>query len=469
MLNRTWYDGPASLMSFDSSAYAVFLALVLAVYWRLGHERQNWFLTLASLFFYGWWDWRFLALLGAAILIDYELSRRIARGENENARKGFLLASVALNLTVLGFFKYFNFFSESLLSAVKTLGFDPGWTFVRVLLPIGVSFYTFEAIAYMVDVYRRRMPPARSLRDYALFITFFPHLIAGPIMRPRAFLPQCEKPRVFRRRRFVNGLDLIAWGMVKKLFIADGIAYYADRLFALHEPSTLLVAVAGIGFWLQILADFSGYTDIARGSAKLLGFELARNFRAPYLARSIGEFWRRWHISLSSWIRDYVYIPLGGSRVSRGRWIVNVLVTWTLCGLWHGAAWKFLLWGFYHGALIVAERGRRAGGIVATNALIIAGWILFRTPSLDRLASYVSVEALVRSPYDAQVALILMAVFTFYSLPWIAKALWDRRRATLRLTPAQKREARGLWYAAASVLLLLFAKLHSSAFIYFEF
>jgi len=456
-------------LSFDTLAYAVFLAATVAVYWRLDRARQNLFLTAASLLFYGWWDMRFLALLGATICVDYALSLRLARERSERGRKLCLLASLALNLTVLGFFKYFNFFADTLVAGLASLGFTPGWTFIRVLLPIGVSFYTFESIAYMVDVYRRRIPPARSLGDYALFISFFPHLIAGPIMRPGAFLPQCERDRPFRRRRFVNGLDLIVWGLVKKLFIADSAAYYVDRLFNLPQPSAMLIAVAGLGFWIQILADFSGYTDIARGSAKLLGFELSHNFFSPYRARSIAEFWRRWHVSLSSWIRDYVYIPLGGSRAGRARWVVNVLVTWTLCGLWHGAAWKFLAWGFYHGVLIIAERGRRSPGLVATNALVILGWIVFRAPSLDRLSSYAGMDALALSLYDAQVAFILLTVFLFYSLPWIVKIAWDRRRAALRLTTAQTWEVRSLWYAAASILLVLFAKLHSSAFIYFEF
>jgi len=462
-------------MSFDSLVYLIFLVLVTTVYWQLKRQQQNIFLVAASWIFYGWWDWRFLLLIIFTTSADYFLGHQIARADHPRRKRQYLVLSLVMNLAVLITFKYFNFFTESLRFGLDGLGIHLDFPALRILLPIGISFYTFESIAYVVSIYRREITPARSFMDYALFIAFFPHLIAGPIMRPKHFLPQIYLERRFKWRRFINGLDLIVRGLVKKMVIADCMGYYVDRLFALSHPSTLLILVGGLGFAIQILADFMGYTDIARGSAKVLGFELARNFYRPYLSTSITQFWRQWHVSLSSWIRDYVYIPLGGSQVSRGKYLINIFLTWFICGLWHGAAWKYAAWGLYHGMLIAAERlSAKAKGPMAlqrirTFILVVLGWIIFRAPSLRDVRSYFSLDSLISSRGDFRIAYVILCILLFYSLPWIVKILWDRYRPKIHLTKINRWEIRALSYAMSVTLIFLFGKLYSNAFIYFQF
>jgi D-alanyl-lipoteichoic acid acyltransferase DltB (MBOAT superfamily) len=383
-------------MLFDSPIYLISLSLVVLVYWRLGHKQQNNFLLLFSYFFYGWWDWRFLGLILISTLVDFYCANAIAASGSQRRRRALLAISVSMNLGFLGFFKYFNFFVDSAQVALHALGVDISPPVLKVILPPGISFYTFQAIAYMVDVYAGRLPATRSLRDYALFICLFPHLIAGPIQRPDHLLPQVQKERRYDPRTFTNGLMLIISGLFRKCVIADQCALLANGAFngAFGAPSITVLAIGSYAFAWQIYGDFSGYSNIARGSAQLLGFHFMVNFRQPYLALSLQDFWRRWHISLSTWLRDYLYIPLGGNRGGEARTYRNLLFTMLLGGLWHGANWTFVVWGALHGGGLALERalgftpGQQPSRLrrwilrLLVFHVVCLAWIFFRAGSL---------------------------------------------------------------------------------------
>jgi D-alanyl-lipoteichoic acid acyltransferase DltB (MBOAT superfamily) len=390
-------------MFFDTPIYIVFLTLTVLVYWRLSHRNQNRFLLAASYFFYGWWDWRFLTLILTSTVVDFFCARSIARSDDTLRRRSLLVLSLAVNLSFLGFFKYCNFFVDSFASVLTTLGVhNVDLPLLRIILPPGISFYTFQEVAYIVDVYHRKLKPVESLTDYALFISLFPHLIAGPIQRPSHLLPQVQQPREFQADRFFSGLMLILSGLFRKCVIADNCALLADAAFSGHLGGTSLpvLLIGGYAFAWQIYGDFSGYSDIARGSAQLMGFHFMVNFRQPYLARSLQEFWRRWHISLSTWLRDYLYIPLGGSRHGERKTYRNLMLTMLLGGLWHGANWTFVIWGGIHGAGLAIERWLRSifrwketspeDGEVWSGwparififHLVVLGWIFFRAQSV---------------------------------------------------------------------------------------
>jgi alginate O-acetyltransferase complex protein AlgI len=415
-------------MYFDSAAYVAFLTLVVLLYWRLGFRNQNLLLLGASYFFYGWWDWRFLFLMGASTLVDYFAARGIDASANPHRRRLLLCCSLALNFGFLGFFKYFNFFAESMTHLAASVGLGAVPVVVwKIVLPPAISFYTFQEVAYIVDVYKRRLRPADSLVDYALFVSLFPHLIAGPIQRPSHLLPQVQRPRTFEPRTVFDGMWLILEGLFRKVVIADNCALIANAAFSgnFGPPSTLTVLLGTYAFAWQIYGDFSGYSSIARGSAQLLGFHFMLNFRQPYLAESLQDFWRRWHISLSTWLRDYLYIPLGGNRRGKLRTYVNLLLTMLLGGLWHGANWTFVVWGGIHGAGLAIERlitgraeippartslARWLRRIVVFNVVCLA-WIFFREPSLH--ASIGALSGLLHwswQPVDA-VALEFLGVF----------------------------------------------------------
>ena len=346
-------------MFFDSIIYFIFLIAVVSLYWQLPHRKQNIALLIASYFFYGWWDWRFLLLMAGSTLVDFFLARKIEQSENSRQRKIMLVISLVMNFGFLGFFKYFNFFVDSFDSMLSTVGIHQlPIAVLRIILPPGISFYTFQEVAYIVDVYHRKLKAANSLIEYALFISLFPHLIAGPIQRPSHLLPQVQKPRAFDDSKFFDGLLLILSGLFRKCVIADNCALIANAAFGGNfGPPTLPVLLLGTyAFAWQIYGDFSGYSDIARGSAQLLGFHFMVNFRQPYLAQTLQDFWRRWHISLSTWLRDYLYIPLGGNRLGEKRTYFNLMMTMLLGGLWHGANWTFVVWGAIHGAVLAVER-----------------------------------------------------------------------------------------------------------------
>lgn len=393
-------------MLFDSTVYLVFLAAITLVYWRLPHHGQNWFLLVASYVFYGWWDYRFLGLMGLSTVVDYVVGQQIVASESARARRMLFIGSIVLNLSFLGFFKYFGFFVDSAIALAAAVGLSgiPDVVF-RVALPPAISFYTFQEIAYIVDVYHGRLKPATSLRDYALFVSLFPHLIAGPIQRPSHLLPQVEEPRSWQGDKAFDGVMLILEGLLRKVVVADNLALVANAAFSggLGPPSLATVLIGAYAFAGQIYGDFSGYSSMARGSAQLLGFHFMVNFRQPYLAQSLQDFWRRWHISLSTWLRDYLYIPLGGSRMGEARTYRNLLTTMLLGGLWHGANWTFVVWGFAHGAGLALERA--GGAALAADAgsfwsrwarrfvvfhVVCLAWVFFRAASVTEAVTALS-------------------------------------------------------------------------------
>ena len=390
-------------MLFNTLTYAVFLALVFVGAWSLCRHRlpRLLFLLGASYFFYAHWDYRFLPLIWGSSTADWWLAKKIDQSEDQKTRKRWLWGTVVLNLGVLGFFKYFNFGIDSANTFLRSLGIEGPEVTLRVALPVGISFFTFESMSYVIDVYRRELTPQKSYLEYLTFVAFFPHLVAGPIVRPRDLLPQLAGRARFSVSGCSEGLFLISVGLAKKIIIGDYLALnLIDRVF--DSPlmySSLEIYAAVLGYALQIYCDFSGYTDIAIGSALLLGIRFPLNFNSPYKARNIVDFWRRWHISLSTWLRDYLYIPLGGNRGSRGRTYFNLMATMVLGGLWHGAAWTFVAWGFLHG-----------------GALAVNKWVAeFR--SSRRLRQEISASAEVvtqQSPFARGLAHVLSVFVTFH-------------------------------------------------------
>src|SRR6266702_1060369 len=346
-------------MLFDSPAYFLFLIPVVLLYWRLNHRAQNIFLLLASYFFYGWWDWRFLALMIGSTTVDFLIAQKIAPSLLDANRKKWFIFSLVLNFSILGTFKYFNFFADSFSATLSAIVIhDISLPLIRIILPPGISFYTFQEVAYIVDVYKGRLEPAKSFVEYGLFVSLFPHLIAGPIQRPGHLLPQVQRDRTFDAERFFDGLMLIFSGLLRKCVVADNCALLANAAFGgqFGKPNLWVVLIGTYAFAWQVYGDFSGYSDIARGSAQLMGFHFMVNFRQPFLARRLQDFWRRWHISLSTWLRDYLYIPLGGSSGGKWKTSLNLLATMILAGLWHGANWTFVIFGAIHGVVLAAER-----------------------------------------------------------------------------------------------------------------
>jgi D-alanyl-lipoteichoic acid acyltransferase DltB (MBOAT superfamily) len=346
-------------MLFDSPAYFVFLIPIVLAYWFLNWRSQNIFLLLASYFFYGWWDWRFLALMIGSTMMDFLIAQKIAPSRSDPNRKSWFIFSLVLNFSILGIFKYFDFFADSFSGALGALGVhNIPLPLIRIILPPGISFYTFQEVAYIVDVYKGRLEPAKSYVDYGLFVSLFPHLIAGPIQRPGHLLPQVQKERSFDADRFFDGIMLIFTGLLRKCVVADNCALLANAAFGgqFGKPNFWTVLVGTYAFAWQVYGDFSGYSDIARGSAQLLGFHFMVNFRQPFLAHRLQDFWRRWHISLSTWLRDYLYIPLGGSAHGEWKTSRNLLTTMILAGLWHGANWTFVVFGAIHGVVLTVER-----------------------------------------------------------------------------------------------------------------
>mgnify|MGYP006283269815 FL=1 len=386
-------------MLFNSYVFPVFFLITYLLYRILPHRGQNLMLLVASYVFYGWWNWIFLSLIAISTVIDYVCGIGIHKAVSDRWRRGFLAVSMCGNLGMLGFFKYYDFFAQSLSDALSSVGFNPELLRLEILLPVGISFYTFQTMSYTIDIYRREMKPTRNFFDFALFVSFFPQLVAGPIERASRLLPQVTAKRSVTWEKTKSGLALIAFGYFKKLFVADNMAVIVNQIFEM-EPSNLNVWYVTLGayaFAFQIYGDFSGYSNIARGISRLLGFELMVNFRAPYLVKNPAMFWRHWHISLSSWLRDYLYISLGGNRLGKWRTKLNLFLTMVLGGLWHGAAWNFVWWGIYQGGLLMAFRSRAKKGEedaaqrhihltdvlkwIATFQLICLGWLIFRAES----------------------------------------------------------------------------------------
>lgn len=467
-------------MTFNSLQYAAFLGLVFVVYWRLGHRAQNWFLLGASYLFYGAWDWRFLSLIAASTLVDYAVARRLDATEDEGRRKALLWTSVVFNLGVLGVFKYFDFFADSLTGLLETLGLEVIAPTVDIVLPVGISFYTFQTISYTFDVYRRRIPAQHDLLDVAVYVAFFPQLVAGPIERATHFVPQVNRPRAFPTRdRIETGLALIALGLFKKVVIADTLARTVDTAFANPEAqSSLGMVLATYAFAFQIYADFSAYTDIARGSARLLGFELLENFAQPYLSRNIQVFWRTWHISLSNWLRDYLYVPLGGNRASPNRTTINLMLVMVLGGLWHGASWNFVIWGGLQGLFLGVHRAftrnrpgkpealpglRDLWAVLLTFNAVCLAWIFFRAETLgDALAVIQRIVALDVGGIDnLEWAYLGVAALVID----VAQRAWRNETFFLRW----RYELQGAVYGLIAVAVVVHSGQAPVDFIYFQF
>jgi alginate O-acetyltransferase complex protein AlgI len=473
---------------FNTLGFWLFLAAVLALYVPLPRRGQNVLLLLASYVFYACWDWRFLGLLLASSAADWTLGNLIAREPTREGARKWVAASVALNLLFLGFFKYFNFFVDSANVLLTALGVGPSDVYLRVVLPVGISFYTFQSISYIVDVYRGEIAPARDPVDFALFVAFFPHMVAGPIMRSRDLLPQMQNPRTLSWEGAFTGLHLAAWGLFKKVVVADNLAAIANPIFARQlgfGPGPM--HLGAIAFAFQIYCDFSGYTDIARGVARVMGFRLMENFDHPYFATCITDFWRRWHRSLSQWLRDYLYVPLGGSRHGTLSTYRNLFLTMLLGGLWHGAAWKFVLWGAYQGALLVLERalgGRRLVTdwfadrspraralwlvrVLVTFHFVCLGWILFRCESTGPLPlmvrSFLDVTGYFRMPAE-----LAWTAFAFIAPLLLVDALQYFRRDELVMLRVPV-PARAFLYATGLYVFILWGRFESNAFIYFQF
>ncbi|HUQ10644.1 MAG TPA: MBOAT family protein [Steroidobacteraceae bacterium] len=470
-------------MFFDSSTYLVFLAITVLVYWRLRHQSQNIFLLVASYFFYGWWDWRFLGLMALSTVLDYLVAKKIDASDNPRHRKLLLTFSLIFNFSVLGFFKYFNFFVDSFAKVAEAFGLQGvPHTFWTIILPPAISFYTFQEVAYIVDVYKKKLPACKSLTDYALFVSLFPHLIAGPIQQPSHLLPQVQKPRQWNSSTAFDGLLLIAEGLFRKIVIADNCALIANAAFAgnFGPPSLAVTMIGTYAFAFQIYGDFSGYSSIARGSAQLMGFHFMVNFRQPYLAQSLQDFWRRWHISLSSWLRDYLYIALGGNRKGTVRTYLNLLWTMLLGGLWHGANWTFVIWGFIHGAGLAVERfivggrnisdsrsfiGRWVRRVVIFHIVCVA-WIFFRATSLSEAFEQLGgLTTWTWGPYLTYAAQFLVV---YVGAMLVLDYCLERSKGEY-LGATRSPFARMVVALGFAVLIALFGATQSNAFIYFQF
>jgi alginate O-acetyltransferase complex protein AlgI len=476
-------------MIFHSLDFLAFFVIVVAVYWRLPHRAQNVCLLGASYVFYGWVHLWFLSLILASTVIDYAVARGIEAWPDR--RRALVVTSLVTNLGLLASFKYFGFFVDNVWAVLDVAGLAPPKPVLHLVLPVGISFYTFQTLSYTIDVYRGQLHARKSLVDVALFVAFFPQLVAGPIERASRLLPQVERPRTFSWPVARGALVLILWGFFKKLVIADNVGVIADKVFSVQAPAFEVLWAGVFAFGIQIYADFSAYTDIARGTARWLGFEIVRNFDHPYLATGPADFWRRWHISLSTWFRDYVYIPLGGSRGSGAATLRNVMITFLVSGFWHGASWNFVLWGAFHGVLLVGSRLVRGVEIVrgtwaralwpvrvvAMFVLVHVGWLLFRETDLSMLVRDLTLGPGGSTALDRRMGLYLFLLAACYSLPLYLHALWDTagHRLTARapwLTGQPQWRWVGIQAATCGLLfavLLVFRSRTSLDFIYFQF
>jgi alginate O-acetyltransferase complex protein AlgI len=451
------------------------------VYWRLRPRPQIVLLLVASYVFYGAWDYRFLSLLIISTLVDYGAGRGLARTDDPALRRLLLLLSVGTNLGILGFFKYFDFFIDSAQQSLDAIGLGTDPALLEIVLPVGISFYTFQTMSYTIDVYRRHLEPTDDLLTFAVYVAYFPQLVAGPIERAKRLLPQLERPRIRPDAdTLASGLSLILLGLLKKVVIGDVLANEVDRAFAGASTAGWVALVVGVyAFALQIYADFSGYTDIARGASRLMGIELMRNFEGPYLSRSITEFWRRWHISLSQWLRDYLYVPLGGNQRGTVATYRNLMITMLLGGLWHGASWVFVIWGGLHGVYLVGERlwrradptdtpleWRHVPAIIVTFQLVCFAWIFFRSPDLGTATDMIE-GILTLRPGEVHLDTVLLVLFFAAIVVTVDLA----QRLTGSHVPWMGWRPLPLGVAAggAAALVVLAAGATQVPFIYFQF
>ncbi len=480
-------------MLFNSIDFAIFLPVVFTIYWLLNtyHLRlQNGLILLASYCFYAWWDWRFLSLILISTLVDYWVGLKLDSEVQASKRRLLLWLSIVTNLGFLGFFKYFNFFQEQFIAAFSFFGQEIQGNSLHIILPVGISFYTFQTLSYTIDIYRNQLKPSKDILAFAAFVAFFPQLVAGPIERAKNLLPQFERRRFFVYSKAVDGLRQILWGLFKKIVIADNCAEYANLIFnnsADHSGATLFLGAVFFAF--QIYGDFSGYSDIAIGTARLFGFDLMKNFAFPYFSRDIAEFWRRWHISLSTWFRDYLYIPLGGSRVGKLRQVRNVFIIFVVSGFWHGANWTFVIWGSLHALyflpLMLTSNNRKNLDTVASNrflpsakellqmaitfGLTTLAWIFFRADNLihaltylnglfQDIASYFQIE----SYWEFKKILVIIGLFVVVE--------WLGREGEYAIESMNfSRPLRWLVYLMIGILIFTIGSFNKTEFIYFAF
>lgn len=434
-------------MLFNSIEFALFLPIVFILYWFLSNRNlklQNTLLLLSSYFFYGWWDWRFLILIVFSSFVDYFIGLQLSKTDNQEKRKLLLIISVVINLGFLGFFKYYNFFAQSFSEAFTLFGSHFETSRLNIILPVGISFYTFQTLSYTIDVYRKKLEPSRDIISFFTFVSFFPQLVAGPIERATHLLPQFYKKRHFKYENAVNGLRQILWGLFKKIVIADNCATHANEIFnnySDYNGSTLIVGA--LFFAIQIYGDFSGYSDIAIGTSRLFGFDLMKNFAFPYFSRDIAEFWRRWHISLSTWFRDYLYIPLGGSKGGTKMKIRNTFIIFIVSGFWHGANWTFIIWGFlnalYFLPLLLSNKNRvnlnevaaesffpsikEFFQIIFTFSLTVFAWIFFRSDTVGDALAFIKriFSKTVLSIPEIRPLDLMVLIFFFTILEWLGR------------------------------------------------
>ena len=472
-------------MLFNSIEFALFLPVVFLLYWfvfRRSVRAQNLFVVAASYLFYGWWDWRFLFLIAFTSLCSWGSGLLIERYRPRPVAKAVHVLNIVLNLAILGVFKYYDFFVTSFANLFLHGRADG--LLLNIILPVGISFYTFQALSYSIDVYRGKLEPTRDIVQFFAFVSFFPQLVAGPIERATNLLPQFAKPRTFDYAQAVDGMRQILWGLFKKIVVADNCAAYVDYVYGAYSTqSGLTLAIAAVLFAFQIYGDFSGYSDIAIGTSKLFGIKLMRNFDNPYFSRDIAEFWRRWHISLTTWFRDYVYIPLGGSRVSKAKVVRNTFVIFLLSGFWHGANWTFLAWGAYHAVLflplILLGRNRKFTGVVAedrllpswsdfgrmllTFILVTVGLVLFRADSISQAWHYLALLPQGGAAYTEGLAACTVYVLLMLVMEWIHRA--GNHGLDLHIRSTALRIL--LYYSL--IVIMFFAYTNSEAFIYFQF
>lgn len=467
-------------MSFTSQSFWFFFAAVFSLYWFARDRRwQNVILVTASYLFYGWVEPWLALMLGISTLLDFFLAKRM--GQNKSPARLLMSLSLLLNLGVLAFFKYYNFFSDDLARVASVLGMQGNFLFTRIVLPAGLSFYTLKKLGYMIDVSRGTLQPTHSLLDFALYVSFFPQIVAGPIDRPQKLMPQIEAPRAWKVEYLYSAWHLILMGLFKKVVIASSVGSVTERIFHLEEPTILLAITGALGFTLQILADFSAYTDLSRGVAYLLGFETSENFRLPYLSLTPTDFWNRWHMTLSFWLRDYVFFPIRrfllGRQPRPPEWLVLALpplATMLLSGVWHGAGWTYLVWGALYGILIVVYQRLGMGGTwkpgnlaktifawVIMFSFIVLGWLLFAAPSLAWVVNVFS-NPFFGSREQQGVALIGLSVAAVYSIPMIAKLILERYSREDSIF-------RSLYYAVATATIFVYVNSSTPDFIYFQF
>ncbi|RQV95578.1 MAG: MBOAT family protein [Calditrichaeota bacterium] len=482
-------------MLFNSIDFAIFLPIVFILYWFVTSKylkMQNFLIVAASYLFYGWWDWRFLSLILFSTIVDYSVSLKMKTENNHTRRKILLWTSIFVNLGFLGFFKYYNFFLDNFITVFSFFGTQIKTNSLSIILPVGISFYTFQTLSYTIDVYKKKLEPTKDFIAFSAFVSFFPQLVAGPIERATHLLPQFYKKRDFEYSKAVDGMRQILWGLFKKIVIADNCAVYANLIFnnsADYSGSTLILGV--LFFTFQIYCDFSGYSDIAIGTSRLFGFDLIRNFNFPYFSRDIAEFWRRWHISLSTWFRDYLYIPLGGSRGGTLMKVKNTFIIFLVSGFWHGANWTFIVWGalnaFYFLPLLLTDSNRNNLEIVAkgklfpnikdflfmllTFGLTVFAWIFFRAENMGHAFSYISEIlsiSLFKIPYfygrsRALTTIILIVLLVL--IEWYGR---ENQYAIARLGIKWKRPLRYLLYYLIIIAIFWFGG-KEQQFIYFQF